>query len=190
MRRRVVLDAARACFGTKGVNGTSIEEICQQAKTSVGSVYHQFGSKTGIAAALYLDTLADYQRHISTAIEPDCTARAGIHALIAAHLAWVVDNPFQARFLQEFRRNDALAEHETEILNLNRQFGRAIATWAQTRIADHSLRPLPIDIFMSVLLGPANEYVRGLLEGRHSTPAHEAALLLGETTWRALCPPP
>jgi AcrR family transcriptional regulator len=181
-----VLDAALVCVGEKGPDGIVIEEICRRAGASVGSVYHQFGSKAGIAAALYLDLLADYQQAVGKAVQADSGAREGVLALVGAHLDWVAAHPARARFLQEMRRSDALAAHETEIRELNRAFGGAIGGWARTHMEGGRLRRLPVDLFMAQLLGPANEYARGLLGGRDASAPELAAAQLGEAAWRAL----
>lgn len=185
-RRREVLDAALDCFAKNGIAGTAIEDICSRSGTSVGSLYHQFGSKAGIAAALYLDALADFQAAVGARLAPATGARAGVQALIAAHLEWVGRHPGRARFLQEMRRADAVAVHEEEIRALNRAFGQAIGAWAQKHIAAGRLRRLPVDLFIAQLLGPAHEYVRGHLAGRESTPPDVAARLLGDAAWRAI----
>lgn len=185
-RRRSVLDAALACVSEKGPDGIVIEEVCRRAGASVGSVYHQFGSKAGIAAALYLDILADYQQVVGQAVHADSSAHEGVRALVAAHLDWMAAHPARARFLQEMRRSDALAAHETEIRELNRAFGGAIGSWARTHMEAGHLRRLPVDLFMAQLLGPANEYARGLLGGRDASDPALAATQLGEAAWRAL----
>ena len=59
-RRQAILDAALTCFLRSGVAGTTIDAIQRESGASVGSIYHFFGSKEGVAAELYLDTLRDY----------------------------------------------------------------------------------------------------------------------------------
>jgi AcrR family transcriptional regulator len=44
-RRHHILMAARSCFVRKGIDGTSMEEICAEAKLSKGGVYSHFVSK-------------------------------------------------------------------------------------------------------------------------------------------------
>lgn len=51
-RRRQVLDAATRCFREKGFAGASIADICQAAGMSPGHLYHYFGSKDEIVAAI------------------------------------------------------------------------------------------------------------------------------------------
>lgn len=50
-RRGNLLDAARRCFATHGIN-VSVEEICVEAKVSKGAFYGYFKSKDAIVEAL------------------------------------------------------------------------------------------------------------------------------------------
>ena len=50
--REKILEAARAQFGERGYDGTSIAEIGQRAGISKSVLYHYFGSKAGLYQAL------------------------------------------------------------------------------------------------------------------------------------------
>src|SRR6185436_8786528 len=60
-RKEAVLEAALACFEELGYDNTSIEDIRARSGASIGSIYHHFGRKEVIAAALYVDTLVKYR---------------------------------------------------------------------------------------------------------------------------------
>ncbi len=72
-RRRQILDAALELFLEAGVANCRVEDLFERSGVSVGSFYHHFGSKPGVAAALYLqipekfqgDFLAELSRHRS-----------------------------------------------------------------------------------------------------------------------------
>lgn len=186
LRRRQVLDAALACFAERGIDGTAIEDICTASGASVGSLYHQFDGKHGVVAALYLDTLADFQSAVLAGLAAAADARAGIHALVAAHVRWVERNPERARFLQHARHAGVVASRAPEIADLNREFGRTIAAWMATHVAAGRLRGSLVDLFIAQLLGPVQEYVRGRLSGREGTSPEAAIEALGAAAWRAL----
>ncbi|MEZ5923091.1 MAG: TetR/AcrR family transcriptional regulator [Hyphomicrobiaceae bacterium] len=50
--RRRILDAAVACFARSGFHGTSMQEICQEARMSPGGLYRHFTSKDAIIEAI------------------------------------------------------------------------------------------------------------------------------------------
>lgn len=51
--RTLVLDAALSLFTDKGYFNTSVHDIGRTAGVSIGSIYHHFGDKEGLARALY-----------------------------------------------------------------------------------------------------------------------------------------
>jgi AcrR family transcriptional regulator len=53
--RAALLTAAGAVFAASGYADASVDEIVEQAGTSVGTLYHHFGSKADLFVRLYLD---------------------------------------------------------------------------------------------------------------------------------------
>ncbi len=51
--RYLVLDSALTLFTERGYFSTSVHDIGRAAGVSIGSIYHHFGDKEGIAGALY-----------------------------------------------------------------------------------------------------------------------------------------
>src|SRR5438270_14067786 len=98
-RRDAILDAALACFNERGVSGTTTDDVRQRAGASVGSIYHHFGSKEQLAAALHVEGARSYQGGFLEVLENQRSARAGIHAIVRHHLRWVADHPDLARFM-------------------------------------------------------------------------------------------
>src|SRR2546421_12875214 len=98
-RRDAILASALRCFGRHGYSSTTIDDIRRASGASVGSLYHHFGGKDRIAAALYVDGLADYQRGFQAVLEEHGDARAGVEAIVAYHLEWVDEHADLARFL-------------------------------------------------------------------------------------------
>src|SRR3982074_3137609 len=107
-RHAAILAAALDCFVRRGYTATTVEDICRASGASVGSVYHHFGGKARIAAALYVDSLADYQAGFLATLEAHDDARAGVEALVRHHLRWVREHPDVAPYV--------LAVGETEVL--------------------------------------------------------------------------
>ena len=51
-RRREIIDAARACFLRTGFHKTTTDDICREASITPGGLYHYFGSKEELIAAV------------------------------------------------------------------------------------------------------------------------------------------
>ena len=174
-RRGEILDAALACFGERGYEGTTIEEIRARSGASVGSIYHHFGGKDQIADALYVEALRDYQSGFLELLRDD--AERAIKAVVRHHLRWVDANPDLARFLLTERR-------PAEVRHLNRAAFEALESWRSAH-ADE-LQPLSFDAFYAVVIGPAQEAARHRLAGRTQTPLRRLERELADAAWQAI----
>ncbi|MEM6274681.1 MAG: helix-turn-helix domain-containing protein [Myxococcota bacterium] len=65
--------AALDVFNEVGVNAASIHDICGRAGVCIGSAYHHFGSKQGLADALLLQGL---QHHLESPLRAEVTREA------------------------------------------------------------------------------------------------------------------
>ena len=74
--RRALLDAARGVFIVKGFADASIAEVVERAGSSVGSLYHDFGSKSELFVALWIEHKAAQDEAASRAVTQ--AKRAGV----------------------------------------------------------------------------------------------------------------
>jgi AcrR family transcriptional regulator len=180
-----VLAAALELFTEQGLVATSIEEICQRSGASVGSVYHHFASKEGIAAALYLDGLADYQRAFADELREHDDPRAGVQAAVRLHLDWCERNPQVTRLL--LAAGDTARQHAAaELRELNQSFFAEVGGWYGPHARYGVLRELDFDLVHALWLGPAQELSRLWLSGRSAVNPRRAGRVLAEGAWQAL----
>jgi AcrR family transcriptional regulator len=185
-RRETILQAALECFTERGFSATTVEEIRQRSGASIGSIYHHFGGKEGIAAELYVEGLRDYQDGFLRSIETSDGAEAGVRALVRHHLRWVERNPKLAQFLMNRRETELLAATEARVRDLNRDFFPRVTSWVQRGVASGALRPLSADLREPVLLGPCQEFSRLWLAGRARISLRRAEGELADATWNAV----
>jgi AcrR family transcriptional regulator len=185
-RPAVILAAALECFAKRGFAATTIEEIRERSGASIGSIYHHFGGKEGLAAELYVEGLRGYQDGLVRALESHRGAEAGIHALVRHHLRWVERNPQLAQFLANRREIELRSATEARVRELNRAFLPRVAAWVERHVEMGELRALPFDLWEPVLLGPCQELARLWLAGRIRITLRGAERDLAETTWRAV----
>jgi len=181
-RKQEILDAALRGFAEKGLAGTTVAEVRKRSGASVGSIYHHFGDKEGIAAALYVSTLRDYQDGLLAVLAAGDDAERTVRALVRHHLRWVAADRDRARFLLSGRPPRAAGE----IAQLNRRAFAATSGWLDEQVAAGQIRPIPFELFYAVLIGPAQEFCRYWLDGRTRTPLRTAERELAAAAWRAL----
>jgi AcrR family transcriptional regulator len=171
-------------FTEEGVVAASIERIRELSGASTGSIYHHFRSKEGIAGALYVACLADYQREFLRAVESKRRPRDFIQAGVRQHLAWVAANRERAILLTTAREALTLAD-VAELRELNsRFFGRLtqlLTPWTEAG----RLRSLPLNLLEAIWIGPSQELSRHWLAGREQT-LEDAADTLATAAWNAL----
>ena len=156
-RRRAILDAALTTFLKNGVAGTTIEALHRASGASVGSIYHFFGSKEGVAAELYIATLHDYFDAYLAALQASSTARRGIEATIRTHLEWVASNEVRARYLFHCREYEVIEDSRPAIAALNEQFYGHATAWLVPHVEKGRIKPLPPRLCQALWMGPSVE---------------------------------
>jgi AcrR family transcriptional regulator len=188
-RKSAILSAALAVFSEKGIEATSIEDIRQRSQASVGSIYHHFGNKEGIAAALFAQGLDSYWQQIKVNVAEAGNAEFAIHAIVSAHLNWIVEQPDMARFL--FARRQAVsAEHDDAIRQRTASHFKEVFEKLKPWFKQGVLRRLPIELYGPLLLGPSQELARNWLGGRLGFSPLTAVDELSSAAWRTLATNP
>ena len=159
-RRQAILDAALTCFLRSGVTGTTIDAIHRESGASVGSIYHFFGSKEGVAAELYLDTLRDYFDTYLVALHSSQSARGGIESSVRAHVGWVVTHEARARYLFHCREFEVIEESLPAIARLREQFYRQANAWLAPHVEHGRIKSLAPRLCQALWMGPSLEYAR------------------------------
>jgi len=188
-RKSAILSAALAVFSEKGIEATSIEDIRQRSQASVGSIYHHFGNKEGIAAALFAQGLDSYWQQIKANVAEAGNAEFAIHAIVSTHLKWIVEQPDMARFL--FARRQAVsAEHDDAIRQRTASHFKEVFEKLKPWFKQGVLRRLPIELYGPLLLGPSQELARNWLGGRLGFSPLTAVDELSSAAWRTLATNP
>ena len=85
-RRASILKAALDCFIGQGVEATTIDDIRRASGSSIGSLYHHFGNKEGIAAGLFIDGIqrlnADLLRKLKRCKTAEDSVQHGRYAVL------------------------------------------------------------------------------------------------------------
>lgn len=188
-RRSAILSAALAVFSEKGIEATSIDDIRQRCQASVGSIYHWFGNKEGIAAALFTQGLDDYWGQLLHNMAEASNAEFAIHTIVSTHLNWIVAKPDMAR-LMFARRQAVSAEHEQAIRQHTAIHFKALFEKLKPWFKQGVLRKLPFELYGPLLLGPAQELARNWLGGRIAFDPRTAIDELSGAAWRSLATNP
>jgi AcrR family transcriptional regulator len=185
-RREAILRAALHEFTSHGVAGASIEDIRRRSGASIGSIYHHFGDKDGIAGALYLEALADYQDGFLAALEKAASTREGVQLGVRHHLSWIAGHKDLARFLLLGRDASVVVASERPLRERNRRFFAAVSRWMLPGVERGELRALSPELLTALWIGPSQELARHWLAGRARVSLTDAAPVLADAAWRSL----
>lgn len=188
-RPRQILAAALDCFTRKGFAATSIDDIRAASGASVGSIYHHFASKDGIAAALYEEGLRDYRDGLNAAVARADGAEALVRAIVGYHLDWAQANRDWARYLLSMRREQPVAAIEGRLRQSTGAFLRQVFARCREHVEMGELVAMPLELYAAQLIGPAQETIRLWLSGRSRVDPASARAALADAAWRALKSP-
>lgn len=185
-RKSEILQAALSCFTEFGVDATTIEMIRDRSGASIGSLYHHFGNKERILAALYLAGTGEYAELLAQGFSKADSAEACVKLLVTSYIDWVAANPDWARFILHSRGRVEAGERGDDLREANRlHFQRIFAALSSYR-EQGLFKSMPVDCFASVIIGPAHDFARNWLAGRTQTELADCRQLLAQVAWESV----
>jgi AcrR family transcriptional regulator len=129
-----ILDATRAVVLNRGVRSATVNAIAGRSGAPVGSLYHHFGSRDRLLAALWIRAVRRSQSEFLSASQHSDPEQAAVDAAMSLY-RFVLEHPQDARLLAAFRREDLLRDARSpglirELRELNRPLERATADLA------------------------------------------------------------
>jgi AcrR family transcriptional regulator len=103
-----ILDAARAIVLRRGPRAASVAAIARDSGAPVGTLYHRFGNRDGVLAAVWLRALERFQRGALEAARAHADPLDRAQALAAAAIEFATHHRDDARLLLAVRRDDLL----------------------------------------------------------------------------------
>jgi AcrR family transcriptional regulator len=185
-----ILRGALECFTRLGYAETTVEDIRLASGASVGSIYHRFGSKEGIAAALYAEGTSDLNRALLHELRADRPAEEGVAALVGTYLDFVDRNPDLARYLLAHRElAPSTAAPTGDLEQADRALRRELEEWVSRADEGGPASRLAPELLLAVALGPAREFSARWLGGTTAVGLAEATRVLVRAARAALFAP-
>jgi len=182
-RRQDILDAALACFTEQGIEATTIEQICTYGACSVGSLYHHFGSKEGVASQLFIAGIRDLNAGLIRRLERCDSAEAGVRGVVRHYVDWVTANRDLARFLLHSREINFAPEARTELKRIYHAHFGAVFSWFAPYVRAGEMKILPPETYIPIISGPVEDYARLWLSGRAHTPLADVREVFADAAW-------
>jgi AcrR family transcriptional regulator len=186
-RRRAILDAALSCFLKSGFDAATIEHIRDASGASFGSIYHHFGSKQAIAAALYVEGLQDVDQALQRAREAHDNVRDGLKAQVRGYFEWLQSHRDMALYIFRISTADQAGRAAEQIDEVNRRSQKALADWLRPFVERGEVVRMPDDLYDTVVYGPCSHFARHWLAGREDLNIEDVVEHLSESIIRSLC---
>jgi AcrR family transcriptional regulator len=193
-RRKAILEAALACFASKGFTETTMEDIRKLSGASTGSIYHHFANKEMLARALYLEGRSSLNAALFTSITTN-DLRTGIKALVCAYLDWFEQHADLGQYVMQAGDSEYLGAYvkvlrqKTMTTLPMENFPEQFLHWLTPYINDGSVVSLPKSLYSPLVIGPSREFVRRWLRTRAPAEIQEAREPLADAAWLVLAPP-
>lgn len=184
--KRQILECALTEFLRTGIAATTIEMIRDQADTSIGAIYHHFKNKEGIIAALYISALTDQSEQRLQALSQVQGIEQGIQAVIQSYIDWVVAYPDFARFLYAAHYTVQSSDFKKELQQSNQQRNQELKQWLAQQADISQLQAIPLELLMSLIIGPTESYCRSWLSGRVQTSPKHYTTALAKSAWQSI----
>ena len=177
-----VIEVALAHFSEVGIARTNVGDILKDANCSVGSLYHHFGNKEGIAEALFIDGVKQFNASLLAALLPRRTASTGISSIVTFCCDWVTDQSQLAAYL--LSREIKLSESaKQELREMDRALSQSLFDWFVPHVGSGTLQQLPTAMYVPLICGPTLEYSRMWLSGRSRKSPSDVSPILAQAAW-------
>ena len=184
--KRHVMACALDCFERDGLDAATIEQIRAQAESSIGSIYHHFGNKDGLVAALFFAAMDDETALAEARLERVASPREAVEACVRTYLEWVSDQPRLARFMYRARATVAAGPFSDALHERNRAKNLSMRQWLARGIEDGTIRQLPKETYVPLLIGQSETYCRAWLSERVRGKPSEHATIFADAAWRSV----
>lgn len=168
-KKQHIIEQALQLYHQHGVESTTIDMVCTAAEISVGSFYHHFGSKEGLAAAVYIAGLDIFSTQLWQALQACTTIQQAVNTIVGLNIDWICQNQVWAKFVFEQRHLVGKAGQEETLQQSNLGLQSKMKQFLLTLQGVEVLAALPKEIIISLLVGPVHEYARHWLNGRYQT---------------------
>ncbi len=184
--KRHVMACALDCFERNGVEQATIEEIRASADSSIGSIYHHFGNKDGLVAAIFFAALDDQAALAEPQIAAARSARGAVEAAVRGYLEWITAQPRLARFMYRARAAVAAGPRGDELAERNKTRHKLLVAWLAKGVAAGEIRKLPRETYVPLLIGQSENYCRAWLSERIKVKPAEHVEVFAEAAWRSI----
>jgi len=184
--KRTILSKSLDCFNNYGIESTTIDVIKNECETSVGAIYHHFGTKEGIVANLFFLALDDQAEERLKYFENIKTTKDFIFAIVYSYIDWIENNKELAKFQMFARYFVVKSTYQSELLKRNQERNKQLFQYLGNVFLHEKMKLLPFNLIFSLIIGASENYTRAWLSEKVSVSPIEYREELAISAWLAV----
>ena len=182
-----VLAAALKLFVEQGYFNTNVSDISRESKCSIGSIYHSFKSKEGIALGLYDAGINSFREAIYNSVADLTDNKEILLTIVRSFMQFSEINRNLSYYLWMSRHDEFLAttvQHPTRVGFDS--LGRKLTKTINCAVKENLIKKANATIIWCVLFGIPLAYVRDWLDGYNQVPPSQVADEIAKVSLKAL----
>lgn len=178
-----VLEAALDLFVERGYFGTSVHDIVRESNVSIGSIYHHFGDKEGVARALYQMQTERMEAAVGEIVARYKTARERCHAIMDLLFRLTEEEPKSMEFMLHAKHREFIPTEKPVCSSKPFEAMRRIVTEG---IARGEIRQMDVIVASTCLFGGAIRMITARLDGVVPHPLPRYLDAVWDCSWKAV----
>jgi AcrR family transcriptional regulator len=170
LTRTKIVAAARELFLDKGIDQTSVAEICRTSGVSNGALFHQFKVKEDIAFMVYSEVRSEYWHRVVGTMIANSDPLDGIEAAVHEAFAFQLEQPGAAAFMSDVTGSNWIENYSQAAQPLYESITAHGLAWAVPHIQAGRLPPVTPDVYVALVSGAPQWIGRMIRIGLASSP--------------------
>ncbi|MCW9046599.1 MAG: TetR/AcrR family transcriptional regulator [Gammaproteobacteria bacterium] len=181
--RQLVLTATLQLFTEKGYFNTSVRDIARESQVSIGSIYHHFKDKEGVASAMYNDLLKRMSESLDDIQRNKDSAYERCHAVIELLFKVTEEEPRLMEFMMYSKHREFLPD-EAPICSA--QPFKLMREMVAHGMETGEIQNIDLMVASSCLYGGAIRMITSRLDGIIEKSLLEYVDSVWECSWRSI----
>jgi AcrR family transcriptional regulator len=153
LTRSKIVATARELFLAKGIDQTSVAEICRLSGVSNGALFHQFKVKEDIAFAVYSDVRLEYWNRVVGDMTSHAEPLDGIEAAVRAAFDFQREEPGAAAFMSDVTGGNWIEHYSKAAQPLYEAITARGLAWAVPHFQAGRIPPVTPDVYIALVSG-------------------------------------
>ncbi len=181
--RQLVLDSVLILFRDRGYFNTSVQDISRDSGVSIGSIYHHFGDKEGIARTLYASLSERMSSGIERAVARHETAHDRCRAVVKLLFDMTEAQPLVMDFMLYARHREFLPNENPICSSRPFELMRGIVAAGMER---GEIRPMDVMVASTALFGGPIRMIMARLDNVLQAPLPRYLDEVWNCAWRSV----